>query len=338
MESDKPKNSSPGDMLKAALWYANRGASILPFHTAPDGGCSCRKGADCESSGRHPRTEHGYKDPTTDHAQIAKWWRKWPDANVGMATGKVSGVTVVDADSLEAVRLVQGHCPEGTLTQTTPSGGKQFCFRHEEGLGDWIGVLPGLDIRNDGSQVVLPPSPGRSWHEADASPKPINKMPESLREEILRAKNEREAFVSSTAGKLFEVLAVEDLDLTEDLDQRLEDAKARFEVGETIPEGIRHSTLLPIGASMRGLGVREEKIILAVRWVNANLCAPPLDDHELMKVIESILKLKDDINKRAVQGRVGRNTAACKAVQPLCKHFSTSALQHFSKKADRLTC
>lgn len=291
------RNASPSTMLTAALWYVQQKAlAVLPFHEVKDGGCSCRKGAGCESPGKHPRTKHGYKDATTDHGQVLDWWSRSPNANVGMPTGQVNRITVLDADDQEAIGLIEKHCPEGTLSQTTPSGGKQYFFIYEERLKNWVKVLFGLDIRNDGSQVVLPPSPGRSWDEVDGGYKPVAKMPESLVDEILSASKRKDRFVSSTARTLSKVVAAENVDLSEDLNGGLEDAKTRFKVGERIPEGTRYHTLRQIGSSMRGLGVPEEKIILAIRWVNANLCDPPLGDDELSKIVDSILKLKADIN------------------------------------------
>ena len=47
---------------------------------------------------KKPRTMHGFKDATKDAAQIAAWSEQWPDALVGVPTGKASGVFVLDVD------------------------------------------------------------------------------------------------------------------------------------------------------------------------------------------------------------------------------------------------
>lgn len=61
---------------------------MLPLHTpAGDGSCSCRK-PDCGSPGKHPRTAGGLKDASTDPEAIRRWWRMWPDANIGIVTGR----------------------------------------------------------------------------------------------------------------------------------------------------------------------------------------------------------------------------------------------------------
>lgn len=59
---------SGGEPRVAALEFASNGFFVLPLHTPGPGGCSCRR--DCDSNGKHPRTEHGVKDATTDPEAI----------------------------------------------------------------------------------------------------------------------------------------------------------------------------------------------------------------------------------------------------------------------------
>ena len=51
-----------------------------------------KAGLDCENIGKHPMTKNGVKDATTDLDQIRKWWQRWPNANIGVATGSASGI------------------------------------------------------------------------------------------------------------------------------------------------------------------------------------------------------------------------------------------------------
>ena len=72
-------------LLEAALYYATLDWKVLPLHhTTGLRQCSCGK-ADCSSPGKHPKTVHGVKEATTDPAIIKSWWKRWPDANVGVA-------------------------------------------------------------------------------------------------------------------------------------------------------------------------------------------------------------------------------------------------------------
>jgi len=84
-------------MMEHALNYARKGVPVFPLHTPGKNGCSCGK-RDCDSMGKHPRTARGLKDATTDEQQIKEWWAKWPNANIGMLTGKESRILVLDVD------------------------------------------------------------------------------------------------------------------------------------------------------------------------------------------------------------------------------------------------
>jgi hypothetical protein len=107
---------------------------------------------------------HGFKDATTDTKKIQKWWRLTPDANIGVATGAVSGVVVIDVDGPDGeaslAKLEDQHGPVPvTFTVRTPRG-RHVYVRHPGGkVKNSAGKLgPGLDIRGDGGYAVLPPS------------------------------------------------------------------------------------------------------------------------------------------------------------------------------------
>src|SRR5690349_4310523 len=85
------------ELLIAALSYAVAGWPVLPLH-APrsDGSCSCEH-VECDSIGKHPRTQRGLTDASTDPRRVAEWWRRWPTANVGVCTGEL---VVLDVDGV----------------------------------------------------------------------------------------------------------------------------------------------------------------------------------------------------------------------------------------------
>lgn len=67
----------------------------------------------------HP---HGCKDAKKSVGAIKAWWERWPDASIGIATGSVSGLVVIDEDldedkglnGYEAVtdwERINGHLP-----------------------------------------------------------------------------------------------------------------------------------------------------------------------------------------------------------------------------------
>ena len=82
---------------------------------------------------KSPATPHGFKDATVELNLIEKWWSKWPDANIGVATGSESFI-VLDLDlpdgpnNLEALKKKHGKLPK-TLTSITGSGGRHLFFK-----------------------------------------------------------------------------------------------------------------------------------------------------------------------------------------------------------------
>jgi len=121
--------------LGAALFYASRGWPVFPCYEIKDGVCSCGN-PKCASPGKHPRVPHGVKDASFDPAVIREWWKRWPDANVAVATGKL---VVIDIDTRHDGEigwdlLTEGRQIPETLTVGTGGGGRHYYFRCPEGV------------------------------------------------------------------------------------------------------------------------------------------------------------------------------------------------------------
>ena len=70
--------------LDQALWYTEeKGLSIIPVRPNKKAFIKWQK----------------FQAEKAGPDQISDWWSKWPDANVGIITGKTSGIMVVDVDS-----------------------------------------------------------------------------------------------------------------------------------------------------------------------------------------------------------------------------------------------
>ncbi len=106
-----------------------------------------------------------YQDELATEEQIRTWATQWPHMNLGVATGALSGLVVLDLDikhGWNSKRLRElGYGLPPTATARTGNGGEHFFFKHP---GDDIpnsgGQLfgEGVDIRGKGGFIVLAPS------------------------------------------------------------------------------------------------------------------------------------------------------------------------------------
>jgi hypothetical protein len=164
-EAPDPAGRPDPPCLTAALAYARLGWLVLPLHNVmPDGRCSCG-GEGCKP-GKHPRTPHGVKDASKDPGKIRRWWRRWPDANVGIATGPESGLFVIGPDGaqgnaeLAAVEKRLGVLECGPKARTPSGGHHLYCAWPPGGEIKNRVAHHGLaiDVRGKGGYVVAPPS------------------------------------------------------------------------------------------------------------------------------------------------------------------------------------
>jgi hypothetical protein len=140
------------DPLAAAHAYAGHGWPVFPLRGKLPA---------------HPKSAggRGFHDATTDPAVVQRMWRVYPGANVGIRTGQLSGLAVLDvdpahggSDSLARVEAERGILP-GTVMQNTGGGGLHMLYRWAPGLGCGANVWgPGLDLRAEGGYIVAAPS------------------------------------------------------------------------------------------------------------------------------------------------------------------------------------
>jgi len=134
-------------LARAALWYAAHAWPVFPL----------RPGT------KNPFAGLGVYQATTDAAQVADWWRHWPQANIGLHCGG-AGLLALDLDAYkehyEGAGLLSFEERE-TITNLTGGGGTHLLYGAPTGrrCGNATGGLPeGIDVRGWGGYIVLPPS------------------------------------------------------------------------------------------------------------------------------------------------------------------------------------
>ena len=154
---------SPSDRLEAALEYASRGWPVLPIKPR-------------EKVPAGSLVPHGLRDATIDAATIRAWWKRLPEANVGLATGIAFDVLDVDGDNGMAALAVEIPVDAPTIDGPTVTTGRGcHVYVGPTGLGNRAGVLPSVDFRGQSGYVIAPPSIHPSgavytWKSGDSDP------------------------------------------------------------------------------------------------------------------------------------------------------------------------
>jgi hypothetical protein len=244
-------------MAAAAQAYAARGWSVIPM----------------QPRGKRPLVVwRPFQQRVASSAEIERWFDSWPDANVGIVTGAVSGLVVVDIDlrhggpaSVAQAEAVHGPLP-ATVEAATGGGGRHLYFAHPgRPVANRVALRPGVDVRGDGGCVVAPPSihpsgrryawaSGRAPGECVLAPVPVH------------------FFGTPGGGRA----------------TGHPPGHWRRLVREGIAEGERNNTIASLTGHLLWRGVDLEVVLeLMIAWNRAH-CRPPLPDAEVAQVVRSI--------------------------------------------------
>lgn len=262
--------------LFAALQYASLGWAVIPVFPFHNGKCDCNDPT-CDAPGKHPIPKGWQNQGTKDPKVIEKWWTKWPQAGVGIVTGSLSGIIVLDVDpdkggdeSLLDLTSQQRRLPD-TVQCLTGGGGKHFYFQTTQTiLHNSAGKLaPGLDIRAEGGFVVAPPSLHKSgrcyeWEtSSDPANVPVAPIPNWLLQ-LIQPSGTSPA--SNNNGHHPQIPAQP----------------------KKIGRGKRNQILASKAGTMRRVGFPQASIEQALLEYNKLNCNPPLTDQEVLTVARSI--------------------------------------------------
>ena len=285
------------EIAEAALRYAKLGLAVIPLRP----------------HGKIPIFGEWQKIASTDQQLVSRWWAQNPDCNVGIATGTKSNCFVLDVDiakggqeSFDELTSRHGRFPN-TWQQITGSGGFHLFFRWPTfTVHNAADLLPGIDIRGEGGQVVAPPSIhacGNTYQwdgVSEIEDTPLAEAPEWLLD-MLQGRTAR---------------------ITPTLEA----------VGERIPTGTRHKVLVSMAGTMRRMGLNGSEILAALTQVN-NRCEVPKEAAQLQQIAESMMRYQPsdrDLFKTANQ--LWRVTKAREIEQESAKQAAAAELQQFEVK------
>jgi hypothetical protein len=148
-------------MLQHALDYLADGYPVFPV-CSPLMGKHYHGHTLCTNPGKVPLVPWApYQERLPTDPEVRVWWIRWPNANIGMATGLLSNVLVLDADGTEARKecLKRGGIEHTPTVWTGKIGGAHYHLAYPGGdVRNFARRMPGTDMRAQGGYVLLPPS------------------------------------------------------------------------------------------------------------------------------------------------------------------------------------
>lgn len=247
-------------MLRSALTLATRkGLCVFP----------------CQPRDKRPAVANGVKAATREPQTIREWWRQMPDANIAFATGKPSGIFVVDVDGIDAeAELRRLEAEHGALPATveviTPRGRHVYFRMPTTDIRNSASkIAPGIDVRGSGGFVVCPPSihpSGRRYEWSVDCASAIAEAPPWLLAKI--APSNGTGNNSTTPPSEWRELI------------------------KGIKEGVRDSSLTKLSGYLLRRHVDPFVTLELIRVFNATRCTPPLPDKDIERIVSSIAGLE----------------------------------------------
>lgn len=143
-----------------------------------------------------------YQTRFATETELHSWFDNGQFTALGLATGKLSKIVVVDVDKLDSDLIL-----DTPIVAQTISGGKHYYFSWTEEMRNTVRFIDGVDFRGDGGFVVIPPSvcgaKGYSWLKAEKRPLPP--VPESIKWSLSNQKIEHTNLIASDFLKPAEV-------------------------------------------------------------------------------------------------------------------------------------
>ena len=141
---------------------------------------------------KRPTCPHGFKEATRDATALRALWREYPGQLIGVPTGAVTGIFVLDVDTAkhdtaaEWLERYASYLPE-TRSHRTRSGGLHLLFKHRGGLRNSQAKLAlGIDTRGDGGFILWWPAAIEHGHHRA----PLAELPDWLVEALTPPKPE----------------------------------------------------------------------------------------------------------------------------------------------------
>ncbi|MEW6573482.1 MAG: bifunctional DNA primase/polymerase [Bacillota bacterium] len=273
-----------GSFLGAALNYARRGFSVIPLRPRD----------------KRPLLSSwaGFQQAPADADQVQAWWIEHSDANVGIVTGAVSGLVVLDLDGPEAVNFIKERDPNPETPVARTGKGYHVYFAHPGGTianAVALGGIKGMDLRADGGYVVAPPS--------------IH--PSGKRYQWVGGHSPDELPLASCPNWLLDLIRNPGKTEVADVGQ---DPSWVLKLLQGVPQGQRNDAATRLAGHWLARLPGDEVWLLLTEWNTRN--SPPLPERELKAIFESVAR-REARKPRRPNGEAKQETPPEPVVIPL---------------------
>lgn len=252
---------SPDETRRAALDYVRRGWSVIPIRPAA----------------KVPLLPwEVFQSRHATEQEIENWFTRWPNANIGIVTGEISKLAVLDIDpkhggreSLNAIETRYGPLP-ATIEVATGGGGRHFYFAYPSyPIRSRVALAPGLDLRADAGIIVAPPSIHPSGNRYAWVPR---RDPGSIA--LAPIPNWLTQLAAGPSGTRHHTPSY-----------------WRALIKNGVAEGLRNNSLASLSGYLMWHGLDPAVTTELLLCWNRVLCRPPLDDEEVVRTVASIARL-----------------------------------------------
>lgn len=298
----------------SAISYASRGWKLVQLYgVVQPSVCTCWKGKDCGTPGKHPVEKAWQLSATSDEEVVDSWFEDGRNCNIGIMLGRESGVIDVELDGKDAQAAWNELDLGEVWTPTYTSGrGPHRLFRWDPELPNVSVKKPlGIEVRignSAGIQSVLPPSthhsgsryewvPGLSPDDVELAP-----LPERLRSLLFNGEMPGRTISRVPASALIHRKVVQ---------------------GERNTELHRFAVREAFRASSMDDPTEQQDLLMKIRMCNSLNIVPPLEENEVSSIFRSAC---DYVRKTQSAGMdaAAAIEQASKSVEQ-CSHFSDGA-------------
>lgn len=240
-------------MLAEALRYRSLGLSVIPLRPRDK---------------RPLFSWSEYQNRIATEKEIREWWTSYPKANVGIVTGRISGIVVVDLDIGKnpgiSPKDIWDVAPTGIVSQT--GSGYHLIYRYSQDGLTRNTAANGIDTRGDGGYIVAPPSVHPNGKRYKWVSNDFNEIGTVTNELVTRINKQSTASTAATTSD-----------------------KWLLELMEGVSSGGRNQALAKLAGYYAGKGLPQDIALQTLlMWNERN--EPPMTEREVVTTVNSVYR------------------------------------------------